>query len=103
MPPAWVQEQDSEVVELEELDDGEEPPAGPVRWREPNTVWDWNVAEKILGLVRYREIMRCQETRGKFLTFARGLIDWIMEKIAPPWKLAGPKIAKIAKPTGSKL
>jgi hypothetical protein len=87
MPPAWVQEQGSEVAALvEHDDDNEELPTAPLRWREPDTVWDWNVAENILGLVPYSEIMHRPETREPFLTFSRGLIDWVIEKIAPPRK-----------------
>ena len=90
MPPAWVPAETSEVGEAEELEeleeDGEEPTRARRRWRQPDMVWDSNFAQKVLGIVRYREIIGRSETRQRFMSFCKELLDWVIQKIAPPWK-----------------
>jgi hypothetical protein len=93
MPPAWVPVGTSEVGEADGLEvaeeDDEEPKRARRRWRQPDTIWDWNFAKKVLSIVGYKELIGRTETRQRFMPFCEALLDWVIQKIAPPWKRPG--------------
>lgn len=84
MPPAWVPAKQGEIAEEDQMDSAQE----RRRWKEPDSVWNWNYGEKLLGLIPYQDVLR-NETRDKFLYFANDLLGWLIQKIAPPWKKPG--------------
>lgn len=90
MPPAWILATQGELGEEEGIEEEEDmdPVARRRRWKEPDSVWNWYYGEKVLGLIPYEEVLR-PETREQFLRFAKDLLDWVIRKIAPPWKIPG--------------
>ena len=93
MPPAWVEVEGAKpagrsfVPDVEEIDD--DVAVNPRRWRQPDTVFDWNLAAKVLALAPVAAVFAHVETRRRFLDFARALLGWVLDKMAPPWKKSG--------------
>ncbi len=90
LPPAWVAVPDAVAPDPEDdiyadFLEGER----RHRWRHPDRAIDWNFAAKALGQVAAGPILAAPASRAKFLGFAAQMRNWVMERMAPPWKARG--------------
>lgn len=59
------------------------------RWRQPDRALDWNFVAKALAQIAVEAILGTPASRDRFLRFAVELRQWVMERMAPPWKEQG--------------
>ncbi|WP_025769620.1 ATP-binding protein [Thioalkalivibrio sp. HK1] len=57
-------------------------------WGEPDVFWDSKKAKRIFSLIPIKEILD-SSARSEFLDFLSGILDWTIQKNAPPWVKPG--------------
>ena len=86
-PPAWEfapprrNPFDDEERRQEPIDEDTEPV-----WRDPDRIWRWDMAQKLLAEMPVDRIMADLELRPKFLTFVELILDWTLERLNPSWR-----------------
>jgi hypothetical protein len=70
------------------FDVGEER-AAPSRWRRPDTEFDWSYGTKVLAAIPVSLVLGEAQARGRLLSFAQDALQWVINKMVPPWKKQG--------------
>jgi hypothetical protein len=96
MPPAWTKIKRppaalgaQEELPVQVVDDGDEDDdaaSSPREWRRPDLLFDWNLAAEVLAEVPVNAIQAHVDSQARFLHFTQELLDWVLQKIKPPWK-----------------
>lgn len=83
-PQPWVQTVNKKNV-LRKLFD-----SAPT-WHEPDEIWRWDYAPKVLKLAPIETIMLDSDRRNQFMRLFDNLLSWTLEKINPSWLDASKK------------
>lgn len=97
VPPAWVKIEVATTADGDDVrdsnigdDDGtDDVAASQHQWRQPDTVFDWNLAAPVLAALPVDAIAAHVQSRERFLRFTEEMLSWVSQQIAPPWKKRG--------------
>lgn len=89
MPPAWIYEGGEAGLQDDEMGSDPDEDVVPPRWRRPDTEFDWSYGTKVLGAIPVNLLLGESLARGRFLSFALDALQWVINKMAPPWKQKG--------------
>jgi hypothetical protein len=90
-PPAWVRIEpgkDRRGLQSYEDYDADDATDSVEEWAEPDVFWRSKQAAEILKRIPFDEVMR-SSANSELLDFLAGVLDWTMQKNAPPWVKAG--------------
>ncbi len=79
-PPAWV------FAPLKQKKIYRKKSATESIWREPDEIWRWDYAPKVLKQVPIDKIMADPERQEQFLRLCDSLLVWTIDKLNPSWK-----------------
>jgi hypothetical protein len=82
LPPAWVHEPYPEArVGRIRRPRGSEPV-----WREPDEIWRWDFAPKVLSRIPIEGVLADELRRSPFFALCTDLLAWTIERLAPSWE-----------------
>ena len=82
LPPAWVYEPYPETW----IGGRRRHRAAEPVWREPDEIWAWDFAPKILQRIPIDRVLADELRRPSFFVLCEGLLTWTMERLAPSWE-----------------
>lgn len=82
LPPAWVYEPYPEIrIGGVRRRRGSEPV-----WREPDEIWRWDFAPKVLSRIPIERILTDELRRPPFFALCDDLLAWTIDRLAPSWE-----------------
>jgi hypothetical protein len=82
LPAAWVHEPYPEIqISGIRRRRGAEPV-----WREPDDIWRWDFAPKVLSRIPIEHILADELRRPPFFALCNDLLAWTIERLAPSWE-----------------